>query len=72
MRIVKHDVGYNRWHLTGYSNGRNEDIMFYAWMQEHCAECLCVKRDNYGIGQPHWEIRGGDITQMMLIVMSWS
>lgn len=72
MKFVKHEVGPNRWHLTGYSDNRNEEMLFYAWMQTNCAECMCVKRDNYGIGKPYWELRGGESTQMMLIVMTWS
>ncbi len=70
MRIVKHDVGHNRWHLSGYSTGHNEDILFQAWMQENHPDCMCIKRR--GDGFAHWEIRGTDITHMMMIAMRWS
>lgn len=71
MRIRKHSGNETRWHLSAWTSGHQEDMLFYAWMQEHCAECMCVKRANYGSGDPYWELRGGDIGYMMLIMMTW-
>lgn len=70
MKIRKHDVGYNRWHLTAFSDSYSEDQAFYSWMTENCPECLCVKRSSYGM-DPYWEVRGSDTGHMMLIMMRW-
>jgi hypothetical protein len=71
MRIRKHDVGPGRWHLTAWSSGGNEDREFWEWMRINCPECMCIKRSQWGT-DPHWEIRGSDRGQMMLIMMAWS
>lgn len=69
MQIKRHDVGRQRWHLTITTNNWIENEAFNEWMKEHCPECMWVRRWNSS--RPFWEVRGGDIGQMMMIYMRW-
>jgi hypothetical protein len=72
VRIAKHDVGHNRWHLTAHGSNRTENRLFREWMREHYPSCLCVQRDYHGTGPAYWEVRGSDPADQMMIIMRWS
>lgn len=69
MQIKRHNIGRQRWHLTIIADNWLENKAFDNWMKEYCPECMCIRRWNSG--QPYWEVRGGDIGQMMMIYMRW-
>ena len=69
MKIRKHNVGSERWHLTVWA-GATEGDAFKRWMIDRCPECLCAFRFNYGV-EPHWEVRGTNEADMMMIMLVW-
>lgn len=70
VKIRRHNVGDRRWHLSVYCNDWRDIDEFRNWMKENMPECFCVYRDD---GRTrYFEVRGSDIGQMMVLVLSWS
>lgn len=70
MNLKKHNVGDHRWHISVYFELWKEKEEFSEWMKENLPECFCVYRDD-GITLRHFEVRGRDVGQMMIIFLRW-
>ena len=70
MKVVSKDIGPQRWLLILKSKDYNEEVAFKDWMDEHCPECMCVKRFNDA--DPFWEVRGGEPRTQTLILLRWT
>ncbi len=74
MRIRKHNVGQQRWHISAFVNGGREKEEFLAWIRENMPDCFCTYREGL-LYDPdnsrYFELRGTDHGQMMMIVMRW-
>jgi hypothetical protein len=73
--ILRHRSEGERWHLTVRTSTdtqqhRHERDAWLTWMQINCGDCMCVYRFNNGV-DPHWEVRGGQLSQLMLLLMRW-
>ena len=71
MMIKRHDLGKNRWHLTVKPTDWVEANAFKTWMSENMPDCMCAYRFNYGV-DAHYEIRGSDRQQLVLLMLIWS
>ncbi len=71
LKIRRHDVGRDRWHVTVKPTGWAEANAFKGWMSEHMPDCMCAYRFNDGI-ESHYEVRGSDHQQLVLLMMVWS
>lgn len=71
MRIRKHDLGNDRWHLTVNPRDWVEAKAFREWMSMNMPECMCAYRFNDG-ANPYYEVRGRDRQQLVLLMLIWS
>ena len=67
MKVIKIDVGENRWHIQVRSNSQLEEVKH--WVTTEYPDCFCKK---YTYPYPYLELRGRDTAIMMMIVMRWA
>lgn len=70
MRIRKHDIGKDRWHLTVWPDGWMERGLFEEWVRDNIPGSMCAYRFNDG--SPYIEVRGSDPGDCMLLMLRWS
>lgn len=71
MRIRRHNIGDQRWHVTAFYDGGREKEEFKRWVDENIPGCFCVAREDYD-GTRYFEVRGKDPGDMMVLVLRWS
>lgn len=70
MRCMTKEFGDSRFMMWIWMDSREEGHAFKRWMMENYPECMCEYRFNHGVN-PHWEVRGGDITIPTVIRLTW-
>lgn len=71
MKIKKYNLGEKRWHIDAYPDNWKELADFKNWIKEHMPSCFCVYREDI-FNNRHFEIRGTDQAQMMMIIFCWA
>lgn len=71
IKIKSKDLGPNRFYITVATDSWHEDLEFKEWMDQHCPDCMYIKRENFG-EKGFWEVRGGEMRLQSLILLRWS